>query len=182
MTWTSPTGHLAYAGQVVTSSWFNTYTLNNILDLSAPPMCRVTASSTSTVSNATWTLIAFDGETFDAQAMHSTSTNNSRIYAPVAGIYFVQCVTGWTEDVDNVRSIQIRKNAAGSSSGGTKINQMQVPATSPGNTTVHVSDMVELAVNDYLEFFRYQASGGNLAPVSIGDSPASAFMARVSIT
>ena len=182
MTWTSPTGHLAYAGQVVTSSWFNTYTLNNILDLSAPPMCRVTASSTSNVSNATWTLVSFDGETFDTASMHSTSTNPSRLIAPVAGTYFVRCVTAWTEDADNVRSIQIRKNAGGSSSGGTKVQQMQIPATNPGNTTVTVDDVVELAANDYLEFFRYQASGGNLAPIAIGDSPASAFMVRLSIT
>jgi len=174
MGWTTPRTWVA--GETVTAALMNAHVRDNVALLGTPPSCRVTASSTANVSTGAITLVAFDGESWDwpTSAMHDTSTNNSRLVAPIAGKYVISATTEWTANATGLRAIQIRKNAGGSSVGGTCMAELDVPAAASQLWTVHFSDVYELAANDYLEVFRYQSSGGNLAPTA-GNNPTPAW-------
>ena len=125
MTYTAPTTFAV--GDEFTASWQNTYIKANLDFLATPPSVRATASSTTAIANSTWTLIAFDGETWDwpTTAMHDNSTNNSRLVAPVAGKYQVTAFSAWTANATNARYLMLRKNSGGASGGGTVLSQNQ---------------------------------------------------------
>lgn len=175
MTYTAPTTFAV--GDEFTASWQNTYIKANLDFLATPPSVRATASSTTAIATGTWSLIAFDAETWDwaTTAMHDNSTNNSRLVAPVAGKYQVTAHTTWTANATGSRVIQIRKNAAGNVASGTQLSQ-SLYAASASQLDYQVTDTFDLAANDYIEIWRYQNSGGNLAPQLYGTTPAFATM------
>lgn len=51
------------------------------------PAARVTRTASQAVPNNDVTAIAFNSERYDTAAMHSDTTNPSRLRAPVSGIY-----------------------------------------------------------------------------------------------
>jgi predicted lipase len=94
-------------------------------------------------------------------------TNTSRLIAVAAGTYSVVACVQFVANATGVRAVQVRKNAAGSNAGGTLVAQANsgLASSSAGNSAIVVRDVV-LAVNDYLEVFIYQSSGGALATVA----------------
>lgn len=56
-----------------------------------PPACRVTKSNTQSLAHNTFNIILWDGETFDTDNMHSTSSLTSRIVFNTPGIYLITC-------------------------------------------------------------------------------------------
>lgn len=172
MTYTAPPTFAV--GDEFTASWQNTYIKANLDFLATPPSVRATASSTTAIANSTWTLIAFDGETWDwaTTAMHDTSTNNSRLVAPVAGKYQVTAFSAWTPNATNARYLMLRKNSGGASGGGTVLSQNQGWGSAAVESINVVTDTFSLAANDYIEAFRYQSSGGTLAPINVPTVPA----------
>lgn len=51
--------------------------------------CRVSRNAAQSVAQGALVTVTFDAELFDNDAMHSTSTNNSRITINTAGIYVI---------------------------------------------------------------------------------------------
>jgi hypothetical protein len=113
----------------------------------------VYSTAATSLSNGTYTAITYNSELFDTDAFHSTSTNTSRMTIPAgkAGKYLV--TASWTSDsasTSGQRLIVIRKN-------GTAVRQNNAPVFSYGTFTI--SQIVDVAVSDYLEIFAYQDTG-----------------------
>jgi len=121
--------------------------------------CFVYNSSSQSISNATWTAVAFDAETIDTNTFHDNSTNNSRITIPSgkAGKY----------------SFILRSNA-GSYTGltglylyynGSAVGYTQMLTEVTGSNLYqsnNTSVILDLAVGDYVQAYFYQGSGGSL--------------------
>ena len=165
MAWTVPRTWVA--GESETATIFNAHLRDQLRFLANPPRCVATASSTAAISDGVWTLVAFDAETVDTDTMHDNSTNNSRIIFTTAGTYTVTARTSWPVSAVGRRIMHARLNSGGSVSGGTAIVQAEAAQVEPSyaSTTVEftVPNLV-VAANDYIEIFRYQSSGGSLAP------------------
>ena len=115
--------------------------------------------STQNINNATWTAITWDGENYDTDAYHNTSTNTSRITIPAgkAGKYLIVAGAMITANNSGARLMKFTKNGLDIYIGSWS------PAT-PTHTSVIVgSQVLDLAVNDYVEVFIYQDSGSSLS-------------------
>jgi hypothetical protein len=116
------------------------------------PAAHVTHSAIQNVpyTNPSITTLAFDTERYDTAGMHSTTTNNSRLTAPVNGIYVVTAQVRWEFPVPAQSiSLALREN------GTTYI------AWEDGDAQVsyqEVSTQVQLAAGDYVEVLVEQAS------------------------
>lgn len=129
------------------------------------PAVRVFHNATQSLTTGTDTALAFNSERFDtaggaASTQHDTVTNNSRLTCLFAGKY---AVFGHVEFAgsSNVghREAFVRINATASQ----KIGLVGTQAVVSGLAArVTVSTLVDLAVNDFVELFAFQDSGGAL--------------------
>lgn len=145
--------------------------------LLTPPQAHVYHSADRTLTTATWTLAIFDSETADTDAMHSTSSNTSRLVCKTAGTYLVAAQVYFAPNATGGRGVNITKNGAGTRSSTSPIVSDGFSAgVNNTNQLVSVTALVSLAVNDYVELFVYQSSGGNLN--YIGGTQGTKFSAR----
>ena len=121
-------------------------------------------------TDSTWTLMTFDSSTaFGVASTTIASTwtaNPSRLAVPTSqtGLYSIRGSVTFPTNGTGVRRIQIRKNAAGSATGGTLIGTTHIPTltTSGAATTVVLGRDAYLTAGDYVEVFVLQNSGGSL--------------------
>lgn len=118
--------------------------------------CRVYNSGNQSISNATWTALTFDSEVYDTDGMHSTSTNTSRLTCVTAGKYLVHAAVTFAANATGSRWAAIKKN------GSFYANESRPNAGSGSTVVFHIDLLVDLAVNNYVELFVLQTSGGNL--------------------
>jgi len=144
-------------------------------------------SATGTAcADSTWTLIPFDSNiAYNANfgsVIGAWATNNSRLTVPTGqtGLYGVRASVTFPANATGFRRIQLRKNAAGSATGGTAIGTTHLPAltTASATTTVIYGRDVYLTAADYVEVFVLQSSGGSLT-TSTGESNTSFSINRV---
>ncbi len=138
----------------------------------SPPRVSVYRSAALTPSNASWTLVPWDGEEYDpySTAMHSLVSNISRLIAPEDGIYEIKCNIEWSANGTGDRGLDVRKNSADSQTGGTRIRF--AAADSPGTLSAAVVTAIEEPLNatDYIQAFVWQNSGGGLGLGTGADS------------
>lgn len=117
--------------------------------------CRLTGSDQS-IPNNTQTAILWSTETFDTDGFHSTSSNTSRITIPAgkAGYYQLHFCAEYLASTAGNRYFEFRKN-------NTAFNVVSYVATGT-TTSAPMTDIVNLAVGDYIEVFELQTSGGAL--------------------
>jgi hypothetical protein len=104
----------------------------------------------------------------DPVSMHSLVTNTSRLIAPIPGVYQINCSLRWNLNATGTRALNIRKNAAGNSGGGTSLFTATVatlPSNQPSNQTTFSQTF---AAGDYIEAFATQTSGGPLTLAGLG--------------
>jgi hypothetical protein len=113
----------------------------------------VGSTTDQNIANTTYTALTFNSETFDTDAYHDNSTNNSRITIPAgkAGYYSIYAWVQADNNSTGSRSILIYKNGTAAAS----------VAFNPGGAypTLQISSILNLAVSDYIEVFVYQSSG-----------------------
>lgn len=133
------------------------------------PAVMAVSNATTALTVDTWIgAVAFgQADEYDTDAMHSTTSNNTRIIATAAGLYLVTCEM-YATDASAVETlhVQVRKNAAGSATGGTFVAQSSNAFSSNAVvlTGAQCQTMVRLAANDYLEVFVLsEATGESLA-------------------
>lgn len=162
---TVPSESTAAVGGRIKASVWNTDVRDAVNFLLNPPTCRVYQGTTgTTLATATATLIPFDTESWDTDGCHSTSSNTSRLTAVTAGKYLVIAQISYAANATGQRYVTLRKNSAGSSSGGTLVDSLSCDAAASGSTSVFLVTEVWLSTaGDYLEVFGQQSSGGNLA-------------------
>lgn len=122
--------------------------------------CSAYSSTAQTLSNATFTAITYDTEDYDTGAIHSVSSNTSRMTVPPGGAGLWEFLVGLTFDANATggRLVRFYKNGSALTYG-----QVSVPVNSGSfgtavNSVIHAS----LVDGDYIEVFGYQTSGGNL--------------------
>jgi hypothetical protein len=131
-------------------------------------------------ADTTWTLMSFNTQVnFSATATimaTNWTSNKSRLGAQTGqtGLYSINASVTFPFNATGIRRIQIRKNAAGSATGGTLIGQTHIPTvtTSAVTTTVMYARDAYLTAGDYVEVFVLQNSGGSLT-TSTGESSTS---------
>jgi hypothetical protein len=141
---------------------FETATLNNQDPrdvenfLLAPPRVYAYRSAALTLTSGVETLINLDAELYDlySPAAHDTGTNPSRLIFAEAGIYTVTAALRYGGGAGTERGLFIRKNAAGSPSGGTEVIRRTIASAGSGTTTqVGVTLDISGNANDYIELF-----------------------------
>lgn len=122
--------------------------------------CKVYNDSNSgTLNNVTADLIYWASEAYDTANMHSTSSNTSRVYMPVAGIYSICAFYSFPANGSGQRVLLTRKNGS--------IQQMYANTNTYGSldrTRMSIVYEEQFAANDYIELIAYQNSGSNLSP------------------
>lgn len=135
--------------------------------LLSPPRAFAYQSTGVSVGTGTSTeiVMTFDAESWDTDttAMHSTSSNSSRVVAVTPGLYSVNFQVSFPANATGVRYVVLRKNANATSGGGSLVAlARQQSASATGSSYVGSTIDVSLAANDYLEVFAMQNSGGSL--------------------
>jgi hypothetical protein len=120
------------------------------------PATHVFHSTSQTLGNNATVVLAFDSEEFDTAGLHDPTTNNSRLTAPISGIYAITANIGFTGNNTGERIVRLRKN-------GTTTIQFDTENAVQGDTHfMGLSDLVQLSAGEYLEVTATQSSGGNL--------------------
>lgn len=120
---------------------------------------RATAGAVTSLTNNAYTSIAFSTETYDTDAYHDTSTNNSRLTIPagLGGYYAVTALACFAASGNATqRGAKILINAT------TSIAAViyGIDAWSASALRFNISDIYALAAGDYIELQQFQDSGG----------------------
>jgi hypothetical protein len=116
--------------------------------------CKLTSNASPSITTATYTALAWNGEDFDTDAFHDNATNNTRITIPSgkAGKYQV---TGLVEGGNNATGYMntiIRKNGTTDELAFAATNSTQYPSGI-------ITGILNLSVADYLEVVVWQNTG-----------------------
>lgn len=124
------------------------------------PRAQMTQTVAQSIPNNAFTAMTFSTEEFDSHNGHSTSLNTSRYTAQRAGKYVFNGGPSFGPNATGGRGTWWAKN-------GTAVNgsQILIPNNGAGlSTNVPGRGVfVDMAINDYVELFAYQNSGGALS-------------------
>lgn len=119
-------------------------------------------SNQSIASGGGGTVLTFAGERFKTvAALHSTSSNTSRLVADRTGYWLAVGDVMWPAGATGVRTVGLMVN------GGSTYGRV----SAPGNALAQVqtlSAVLNLTANDYVELWVFQDSGGALSVQAIG--------------
>lgn len=129
---------------------------------------RVYNSGTQTINDSTETALTFDSERYDTDAYHSTSSNTSRLVAPVSGYYRIGANVEWDAGVGGIPPgflrLSVRLN------GTTVIGSSEVEIV---NRFIRRETATEyfLSGGDYVEIMAFHTTtgGGTLTILSSGN-------------
>ena len=115
-------------------------------------------------NNTTFTLttsgtlyaVPLNQEVYDSHTQHDNSTNPERFVCKKAGVYIVVGMVSYAANATGTRDALLRVN------GSTYVGNNRYLAMTSGSTSVPVSAIVDLEVNDYVELIGRQYSGGSL--------------------
>jgi hypothetical protein len=117
---------------------------------------RAYHSTTQSIPNNTTTALSFNTDRYDTDTIHDPVTNNSRLTCKTAGVYSIVANVGFASNATGARNVNILLN------GTAVIASILSPAINGLVTRLIVSTQYPLAVNDYVEVFAFQNSGGSL--------------------
>lgn len=136
--------------------------------------CRVYNSANISIANATETALTFNSETYDTAGMHSTSSNTSRLIAPVPGRYAWGFNCLFASNAVGIRWARCIQNPT------TAVRGYDKPATNLGDDTrIFIAGEDDFAINDYIELYVYQTSGGALNILNSGSASPIGWMRKV---
>ena len=124
------------------------------------PAVRVRHDASQAINNSIGTLLKLGVEDFDTHNMHNTTTNNSRLYAPIAGLYHITASVGWQGgNTVGRRMLWVRHNPAAD------MIASDIASPTPGaiGPAQNVDTIFRLAAGDFVDVGVYQDSGGQLA-------------------
>lgn len=161
------------ADRTITVTGDATVTGTNTGDIQPVSGCSLTNSANLSINSASFTVLTFDTEVYDAGGFHSTSSNTGRITIPAnkGGKYLLTCSLTWAANATGVREAFFRVNGgAVNPADGALVCQQ---ASTAGNVTgMAFSAPVALAAGDYVEVLVYQDSGGAVNVLGgVGYSP-----------
>ena len=135
---------------------------------------RVYHNAAQSIPHATITVLAFNSERYDTDAIHDPVTNNSRLTAKTAGKYVISANVLYAPHSTGVRYLRIRLN------GAIYIAMVRDDAiAAPETSDLSVTTIYSLSVNDYVEVIVYQTRGGALNVLSVSEHSPEFSMQRV---
>jgi hypothetical protein len=131
------------------------------------PAVRVFHSVNQSLTSSVATALAFNSERFDqagnaANTQHDNVTNNSRLTCRYAGVYQISGTVSFSTNAVGARVLQLRMV-------GVTVASEEVAAVNGGPTDLSISTLYAMAVNDYVELFATQTSGGALNVLTVGN-------------
>lgn len=135
------------------------------------PATRVYNSVVLPLTTAVNTLLTFDTERYDTDNIHDLVTNTGRLTCKTAGVYRVALHLDFVSNATGYRQVQLRLN------GTTVFAQDTRVAVNGANTSIALSTVFRLAINDYVEGLALQNSG-----VALNVSATSAYSPELSAT
>lgn len=122
------------------------------------PYAHVFNSALISIPNNVLTAITFDTEREDTGGCHSTSSNTSRLIAPLAGIFSLGGSISIAANATGIRQAALRVN------GSLIVAETTIASAGAGSGTEFMLGGVQwrLAVSDYVELMVLQNSGGAL--------------------
>ncbi len=163
-TWTTPRTWVT--AETVTAAQLNNHVRDNLDFLHSKDRVHVYRAAAEGTIDSTWEPLNWTSESFDTNTMHDNATNNSRLKCNSDGVYLCVFKINFDSDTDGIRKAMIRKNAAGSDTGGTDLGTWVEDGLASGNTTVAGSRLVPMNSTDYVELFAYQTAGNPLDVLS----------------
>lgn len=162
-------------GTVRDAAW-KTQFMDDIDDATEHLGCNVENSAVQSIGTGAFAALTFDTEDSDPSNMHSTASNTSRVTIPSGkdGVYLLVGFTSFAANAVGVRSGYFKKN--GATILGPQVNYANGGAGD--GVSVHCSFITALVATDYIEFFVYQNSGGNLNAGSATEELRSRLMVR----
>jgi hypothetical protein len=133
------------------------------------PAARVTNSTDVDVGDATELDLPFDTERYDTAGMHDAGFN-SRLTAPVSGIYAVTAQIAWVFNGSGIRQLALLAN-----DNSIIANEIVPPTPSPDDTFEALTTQVRLQAGEYVEARVFQTSGGSLQAERVPDQAAPEF-------
>ena len=122
--------------------------------------CQVSAYRDSTTfslsTSGSLYAVPLNQESYDTHGSHDNTTNPERFVCKKAGTYLVMGIVTFAANSTGNRDALVRVN------GSNYVGNNRSPAMSSGVTSVPVSTLVTLSVNDYVELIGRQYSGGSL--------------------
>lgn len=135
------------------------------------PAARATSTSAQSIpGDFTGTAIALNNEAaahggFDTAGLHDDAVNNSRLTAPVDGVYLVSAEVGWQVSGSGLRQISI---IAPTQAQPQIASDRDEPVSGSNDMFQSVSAATRLEAGDYIELVVNQSSG--IARSSLADS------------
>jgi len=122
-----------------------------------PPACRVYHSTSQSVATGTDTAVQFDSERFDNAALHDTATNNTRVTAPIAGVYALTASLVFGTSNAGHYTARLRLN------GSTRIayDSRTLPSGALDAARVTIGTVYKLAAGDYVEVMAEHFTGAS---------------------
>lgn len=159
------------AASFVTDAQLNLEIRDTANFLLAPPRAFAYHTAGATITNGAFLLVSLGAELYDpySVAAHDNVTNNSRMFAREDGLYTIHCQVRTSDLAATVCQFQVRKNSAGSSTGGTRIF-LQSQNGAGGGQVTELGRSVDypLANGDYVELFVLTNTGGANATLGAG--------------
>lgn len=119
--------------------------------------CRACHASDQTLPNAAWTALALDRSLFDTDAMHSLTTNSSRITCRTGGAYLLCGHLLFSASSSGKRGIALRLN------GSVQIARAGLFPADADDFGLSAATVCWMDAGDYIELLGYQSSGASLA-------------------
>lgn len=172
MAWTA--GETKTTGELITAADWNNYLgASGSLDFLYSrtwPSCRVYHNTTQSFSDNISAALTFNSERFDTDIIHDAGTP-TRLTCKTAGKYFISGNITWASSPGNGAWLGIRF-------GGTTYIAF---VSNPSETSVSISTLYDLDVDDYIELVALQNSGAQINVASNANSSPEFMMALVSL-
>jgi hypothetical protein len=106
------------------------------------------------------TTLDWAAEDFDTGGMHDNTTNNSRLVAPVAGVYQINVAVRWNETNSNAHYLAIYNSSA------SRLASVAQTAPPSGSWDQAVSTLYRLTAGDYVQakVFNYDTVTAKISP------------------
>ena len=135
-----------------------------VYDMSGSPRgARITRTTDQSIASGGYVAISFNSEIFDVGGCCDLVANPTRITCVQAGYYAIFGNVSFTAHATGRRIVAVKYN------GGSYIAIVDLPNNGAYATKLCVSTLYQLAVDDYIELFVYQNSGGGLDVDTLGD-------------
>ena len=134
------------------------------------PCARVTRSAAKSINDSSDTAIDFDQQRFMTDAIHSVSSNNTRLTVPYTGRYYIGASIEWAANATGVRRMLIKLN------GSTIIAGLLTDGSAADNGFMTISTFFALSKSNYVELYVRQDSGGALNVNASGNNTPEFYM------